>query len=43
MQHESLELTRKELGLCHERAALLRELVAVHQELMAALGNQRPS
>lgn len=42
-QHESLELKRKELALREEQAASLKQLVAMHEQLLGALRGQRPS
>jgi membrane protein involved in colicin uptake len=42
-QHESLELKRREIALREEQAASLKQLVAMHEQLLRALGSQRPS
>lgn len=40
-QHESLELKRKEIAIREEQAASLRQLAAVHEQLLGALRQQR--
>ena len=42
-QRELLELRRAEIEFRQEQAKSLRELVSLHQELLTALRNQRPS
>jgi len=42
-QHESLELKRREIALREEQAASLKQLVAMHEQLLSALRSQRPS
>ncbi len=42
-QQESLELKRKEISLREEQAASLKQLVAMHGQLLNALRGQRPS
>lgn len=43
VQHASLELKRKEVALREEQAASLKQLVAMHEQLLTALRGQRPS
>lgn len=42
-QRESLELKRKEIALREEQAASLRQLIATHEQLLAALRGRRPT
>ena len=42
-QHELLELKRREIALREEQAASLKQLVAMHEQLLSALRSQRPS
>ena len=42
-QHESLDLKRKEIALREEQATSLRQLVAMHEELLAQLRGRRLS
>lgn len=42
-QQASLELKRKEMALREEQAASLKQLVAMHEQLLAALRGQRTS
>ena len=42
-QQKSLELKRKEIALREEQAASLKQLIAMHEQLLGALRGQRPS